>query len=118
MLWPTFTTLLTTLTCSSEEAWNTTFLGLWLVPPCFASWESSSGAPRGEIGSGLNSLDNLPHLLMVKINANNLKCIINTDLFLEQLAEIRKTSLARLFCDNSDHVDEMQHYTFKKPSNT
>ncbi|XP_026681659.1 peroxidase-like [Diaphorina citri] len=33
-----------------------------------------------------------------------------------QLDEIRKVSLARVMCDNSDHISTMQKYVFLKPS--
>merc|ERR1712117_144206 len=34
----------------------------------------------------------------------------------EQLAEVRKSSLARIHCDNGDHVKLMQPLAFRKPS--
>jgi peroxidase len=34
---------------------------------------------------------------------------------LEQLAELRKSTLARLICDNSDDIDTVQLYPFLQP---
>lgn len=47
---------------------------------------------------------------------NNCYLIIQSYNFAEQLNEIRKTSIARLFCDNGDNIQRMQQRGFEKVS--
>jgi len=42
--------------------------------------------------------------------------VLLSSFFLEQIAEIQKTSLARILCDNADDVNMMQPDAFTVPS--
>lgn len=46
----------------------------------------------------------------------HLYCIANKIIILVQLQELRKSSLARLLCDNSDDMALIQPLAFSKPS--
>ena len=112
--WRAITRASTTSICTWLASWRTTCRTVRSVQRWLAWSASSSAGSSTVIVSGTRTPDRstaLPQVGREKeclLETEKLFPISNWSNFTEQLAEIKKVTLARLLCDNGDYIEYMQ----------